>query len=336
MARVPGETWWAGKRTLVTGAAGFIGSHLTEALVRAGAQVRAFVRYNSRNDYGWLEEADQSLIAEVEIFRGDLVNPEAVRRASTGCEVVLHLGALIPIPYSYVHPREYVDANVVGTLNVLEAARAADVARLVHTSTSEVYGTALHVPIDEEHPLQAQSPYAATKVGADKLALSYHQSFDTPVVVARPFNTFGPRQTARAIIPTIITQALTRDRIELGSTTPTRDFMYVEDTAAGMMRCAEVPGVEGEVFNLGTGGEISVGETAARIQALLGTDRPIDEEASRLRPESSEVERLVADGSKAAARLGWRPGVDFDDGLRRTVEWMRTSVERYKPTIYNV
>src|SRR5581483_9523372 len=298
--------------------------------------VLAFVRYNSRNDYGWLETADPALLEEIEIFRGDLANPEAVRRATAGCDVVLHLGALIPIPYSYVHPREFVDANVVRTLNVLEAARAADVARIVHTSTSEVYGTALRVPIDEEHPLQAQSPYAATKVGADKLALSYRQSFDTPVVVARPFNTFGPRQTARAIIPTIITQGLTRDRIELGSTTPTRDFVYVEDTVAGMMRCAEAPDVEGEVFNLGTGREISIGETAARIQALLGIERPIDEQASRRRPEKSEVERLVADGSKALDRLRWRPSTEFDEGLRRTVEWMRTSIERYKPSIYNV
>jgi len=205
--------FWAGRRVLVTGAAGFIGSHLTEALVRAGATVRAFVRYNSRNDYGWLEVADPALVSEVEIFRGDLANPEAVHGAASDREVVLHLGALIPIPYSYRHPREFVTANIEGTLNVLEACRTSGISRLVHTSSSEVYGTALRVPIDEEHPLQAQSPYAATKVGADKLASSYQQSFDTPVVLARPFNTFGPRQTARALIPTIITQALTRDAI---------------------------------------------------------------------------------------------------------------------------
>jgi NAD dependent epimerase/dehydratase len=321
---------------LVTGAAGFIGSHLSEALVAAGASVRAFVRYNSRNDYGWLEAADPAAVAEMEIFRGDLANPEAARNAVAGCDVVLHLGALIPIPYSYKHPREYVTANVEGTLNILEGCRAAEVQRLVHTSTSEVYGTALRVPIDEEHPLQAQSPYAASKVGADKLALSYQQSFDTPVVVVRPFNTFGPRQTARAIIPTIISQALSRDEIQLGSTTPTRDFLYVTDTARGMMRCAEVPGVEGETFNLGTGVEISVGDTAARILEALGVDLPITAADDRKRPRNSEVERLVADISRARDRLGWHPEVDFDEGLRRTIDWLRGSLESYKPAIYNV
>ncbi len=336
MAADAAGAFWQGRRVLVTGAAGFIGSHLAEALVAAGAGVRAFVRYNSRNDYGWLEVADQSAVEEMEIFRGDLANPEAVRNAVQGCDVVLHLGALIPIPYSYKHPREYVTANVEGTLNVLEACRAADVQRLVHTSTSEVYGTALRVPIDEEHPLQAQSPYAASKVGADKLALSYQQSFDTPVVVARPFNTFGPRQTARAIIPTIISQALTRDEISLGSTTPTRDFLYVADTARGMMRCAEVPGVEGETFNLGTGVEISVGDTASRILAALGVEAPIVVAEDRLRPANSEVERLVADTTRANDRLGWRPEVDFDEGLRRTIGWLRGSLESYKPAIYNV
>jgi NAD dependent epimerase/dehydratase len=330
------HTFWSGRATLVTGAAGFIGSHLTEALVRAGARVRAFVRYNSRNDYGWLEVCDPGLVEEVEIFRGDLANPEAVRSATEGCEVVLHLGALIPIPYSYRHPREFVTANVEGTLNVLEACRALDVARVVHTSTSEVYGTALRVPIDEEHPLQAQSPYAATKVGADKLALSYQQSFGTPVVVVRPFNTYGPRQTARAVIPTIISQALTRDRIELGSTTPTRDFLYVEDTVSGMMCCAERAGVEGEVFNLGTGREISIGDTAVMIQELLGSDKPIASADDRRRPTDSEVERLVADVGKAETRLAWRSQTEFPEGLRRTVEWMRTALDRYKPSIYNV
>jgi dTDP-glucose 4,6-dehydratase len=321
---------------LVTGAAGFIGSHLCEALVAAGANVRAFVRYNSRNDYGWLEAADSEAVAEMEIFRGDLANPEAVRSAVAGCDVVLHLGALIPIPYSYKHPREYVTANVEGTLNILEGCRAADVHRLVHTSTSEVYGTALRVPIDEEHPLQAQSPYAASKVGADKLALSYQQSFGTPLVVVRPFNTFGPRQTARAIIPTIISQALTQDSIQLGSTTPTRDFLYVADTARGMMRCAEVPGVEGESFNLGTGLEISVGDTASRILEELGIDLPIIVADDRKRPPNSEVERLVADISRARDRLNWQPEVGFDDGLRRTIDWLRGSLESFKPAIYNV
>jgi dTDP-glucose 4,6-dehydratase len=328
--------FWSGKRVLVTGAAGFIGTHLTEAVVRAGASVRAFVRYNARNDYGWLEVADPALVSETEIFRGDLANPEAVRRATHDRDVVLHLGALIPIPYSYEHPREYVTANIEGTINILEGCRQGDVARLVQTSSSEVYGTAMRVPIDEDHPLQAQSPYAATKVGADTLALSYHQSFETPVVVARPFNTFGPRQTARAVIPTIISQALTRDRIELGATAPTRDFLFVADTVRGLMRCGECTGIEGEVINLGTGTEISVGETARRILAGVGRDLPIIDSDTRLRPPNSEVERLVADCSKAKRLLDWGPSVDFDDGLAQTIEWMRGAIDRYKPSIYNV
>jgi len=330
------DDFWPGRRVLVTGAAGFIGSHLTEALVRAGASVRGFVRYNSRNDYGWLEVADPALVSEVEIFRGDLANPEAVHGAASDREVVLHLGALIPIPYSYRHPREFVTANIEGTLNVLEACRGSEVSRLVHTSSSEVYGTALRVPIDEEHPLQAQSPYAATKVGADKLALSYQQSFDTPVVIARPFNTFGPRQTARAIIPTIITQALTRDSIEIGATSPTRDFLYVEDTVRGIMRCGEQTGIEGEVLNLGTGHEISVGDTAQRILALLGRDLPVVEAPSRFRPPNSEVERLLADCTKAERVLDWQSAVSFDEGLQRTIDWMRGSLAGYKAEIYNV
>lgn len=328
--------FWAGRRVLVTGAAGFIGSHLTEAVVRAGASVRAFVRYNSRNDYGWLEVADPALISEAEIFRGDLANPEAVRDATSDRDVVLHLGALIPIPYSYKHPREFVTANIVGTTNVLEACRRAEVSRLVHTSTSEVYGTALRVPIDEAHPLQAQSPYAATKIGADALALSYQQSFETPVVVARPFNTFGPRQTARAIIPTIVTQALASDTIELGATAPTRDFLYVEDTVRGIMCCAEQLGVEGEVFNLGTGREISVRDTAEKVLASIGREVPIVEAANRLRPPNSEVERLIADCSKAAKLIGWRPLLEFDEGLRRTIDWMRGALSSYKVSIYNL
>ncbi len=327
---------WVGRRVLVTGAAGFIGSHLTEALVRAGASVRAFVRYNSRNEYGWLEVADPALLSEVEIFTGDLANPEAARGATEKCDVVLHLGALIPIPYSYRHPREYVTANIEGTVNILEGCRQAGVSRIVHTSSSEVYGTARTVPISEEHPLQAQSPYAATKVAADKLALSYQQSFGTPVVVVRPFNTYGPRQTARAVIPTIITQALTRDVVELGSTTPTRDFLFVEDTVSGMMRCAEQPGIEGEVFNVGTGGEISVGDTAALILSLLGKSVPVIDASERLRPANSEVERLVADCSKAERLLDWRPRVSFEEGLRRTIDWMTGAIDRYKPEIYNV
>jgi NAD dependent epimerase/dehydratase len=327
---------WSGRRVLVTGAGGFIGSHLAERLATAGAEVRAFVRYTSRGDHGWLEDIAPDAAQAIEVFRGDLANPEAVLGAMSGCEAVFHLGALIPIPYSYRHPREFVTANVGGTLNVLEAARREGPARIVHTSTSEVYGTAQRVPIDEEHPLRPQSPYAASKVGADQLALSYQRSFGTPVVVARPFNTYGPRQSARAVIPTIATQALARDVVELGATAPTRDFLYVEDTAAGIVACAEADGVEGEVVNLGTGSEITIGELAERILRLAGRDVPVSLDEQRLRPPDSEVERLVADVAKARRLLDWEPRVDLDEGLRRTIEWLSRSLEGYKPSLYNV
>ena len=327
---------WSGRRVLVTGAGGFIGSHVCELLVGAGATVRAFVRYNSRNDYGCLEFCEPELREELEIFTGDLANPEAVAGAVAGSEVVLHLGALIPIPYSYRHPREFVTANLEGTLNVLEAARRLEVSRIVQTSTSEVYGTAMTVPIPEHHPLHPQSPYAASKVGSDQLALSYRRSFETPVVVARPFNTFGPRQSARAVIPTIITQALSREAIELGSTSPTRDFVYVEDTARGIIRCAEVDDALGEVINLGTGVEVSIGGIVERVLTLVDRELPVVVAEDRLRPPRSEVERLIADRSKARTMLGWEPAVDFDEGLRRTIEWLRGSLAEYKPNIYNV
>jgi dTDP-glucose 4,6-dehydratase len=327
---------WSGRRVLVTGAGGFIGSHLAERLATAGAEVRAFVRYTSRGDHGWLEDVAPDAAQSIEVFRGDLANPEAVLGAMSGCEAVFHLGALIPIPYSYRHPREFVTANVEGTLNVLEAARREEPARIVHTSTSEVYGTAQRVPIDEEHPLRPQSPYAASKVGADQLALSYGRSFGTPVVVARPFNTYGPRQSARAVIPTIATQALARDVVELGATAPTRDFLYVEDTAAGIVACAEADGVDGEVVNLGTGSEITIGKLAERILRLAGRDVPVSLDEQRLRPPDSEVERLVADVAKARRLLDWEPRVDLDEGLRRTIEWLSSSLEGYKPSLYNV
>jgi NAD dependent epimerase/dehydratase len=331
-----GDSAWDGVDVLVTGAGGFIGSHLVEALVHAGANVRAFVRYNSRNDYGRLEDCEPAVLEEVEVFTGDLGNPEAVAGGVEGREVVLHLGALIPIPYSYRHPREYVTANVEGTINVLEASRRLGVRRVVHTSTSEVYGTAQVVPIPEEHVLRPQSPYAASKLAADHLALSYARSFDTPVVVVRPFNTFGPRQSARAVIPTIISQALTRDVVELGSLTPTRDLTFVGDTAAGMMLAATAEGVEGEVINLGTGKEWSIGQLADDILRLIGVELEIRSVDERQRPPQSEVERLVADWSKAERLLGWRPAVELEDGLLRVIEWMRGAIGRFKPTIYNV
>jgi NAD dependent epimerase/dehydratase len=327
---------WQSRAVLVTGAGGFIGSTLVELLVRRGAGVRAFVRYNSRDDQGRLDDLEPEIRAEVDVYSGDLQNPEAVARAVSGREIVLHLGALIPIPYSYKHPREYVFANVDGTINVLEASRRQDVSRVVQVSSSEVYGTAQTVPIAETHPLNPQSPYAATKVAADQLALTYHRSFGTPVVVARPFNTFGPRQSARAVIPTIITQALTRDRIELGALSPTRDFTFVEDTAAAIAACGVVSGIEGETFNFGTGEEHAVEDVATQILGLIGTTVPVVATDERRRPPASEVERLVADASKARSTLGWMPTTDFETGLERTIGWVRRSLETFRPTVYTI
>jgi dTDP-glucose 4,6-dehydratase len=334
MAKDAHDVSWEGRRVLVTGAGGFIGSHLVEALGTRGASVRAFLRYNSRNDHGWLEELRRP--EGVEIFRGDLSNPEASINAVDGIDTVFHLGALIPIPYSYVHPREFVETNVVGTLNVLEACRRASVRRIVHVSTSEVYGSPETIPIAEDHPIRAQSPYAASKAGADQLALSYRYSFETPVVIARPFNTYGPRQSARAVIPTIVTQALARESIELGTLETTRDFLYVEDTVAGLLSVAAAQGVEGEVINLGTGVETSIAELVERVLALIGADRPVDFAAERLRPADSEVDRLCADAGKAARLLDWRPEVDLDGGLELTIEWIRGALDAYKPSVYNV
>jgi NAD dependent epimerase/dehydratase len=335
MQRGPGQSW-GGRNVLVTGAAGFIGSHLVEYLVREGARVRAFVRYNSRNDWGRLEDVEPGVLGDVDVYPGDLGNPEAVSLATSGCEVVLHLGALIPIPYSFKHAREYVTTNIDGTLNVLEAARRFDVQRVVQVSSSEVYGTAQVVPIPESHPLSPQSPYAATKVGADQLALTYWHSHGVPVVVARPFNTYGPRQSARAVIPTVITQALARDRVELGSTSTTRDFMFVEDTARGLARCADAPGVEGETFNLGTGVEHRISDVVGQIFALVGVDLPVETAADRHRPNSSEVERLLCDATRAHEILEWRHEVELAEGLSRTIDWIRENLDRFKPELYNV
>ena len=327
---------WTGRSVLVTGAGGFVGSHLVELLVARGAKVRGFVRYTSRGDHGWLDRLDPGIQDEVDVFVGDLVNPEAVTGGVAGCEVVLHLGAVIPIPYSYRHPREFVAANVVGTLNVLEAVRRADVRRVVQVSSSEVYGTAQSIPMLEEHPLHPQSPYAATKVGADQLALSYARSFGLPVVVARPFNTFGPRQSARAVIPTIVTQALTRDRIELGATGTTRDFLYVTDTVEGLVRCAEADGVVGEVLNLGTGREHSIQDVVDLVLSATGKDLPIEVAEERQRPPQSEVDRLCAAVERARERLGWEAKVSFEDGLRLTIDWIAESLDSYRPEVYGV
>jgi dTDP-glucose 4,6-dehydratase len=317
------------RKILVTGADGFIGSHLTEALVRAGHDVRAFVLYNSFGSWGWLDRAAPEIKDSLDVFAGDIRDPHGVREAMRGCDTVLHLAALIAIPYSYHSPATYVDTNVTGTLNILQAARDLGVARVVCTSTSEVYGTARYVPIDEEHPLQGQSPYSASKIGADQMALAFHRSFQLPVTLIRPFNTYGPRQSARAVIPTIITQIAAGTRtIKLGALHPTRDFSFVADTVSGFMAMMKGPdSVLGEVVNVGSGFEISVGDTARLIAEVMGADIEITCDNQRLRPDKSEVERLFAGTAKAQRLLGWQPrygGRDgFARGLSETVAWFR-------------
>jgi len=327
---------WSDKLVLVTGAGGFIGSHLVEALAGRGAKVRAFLRYTSRPDDGLLRFADPAKLANVEIVRGDLRDGDAVRLASTGVDTIFHLGALIGIPYSYVHPREVVDTNVIGTFNVLEAARLCKVRRLVHTSTSEVYGTALTERIDESHRLQGQSPYSASKIGADKLVESYARSFGVSAVTIRPFNTYGPRQSARAIIPTIITQALAGREVRLGSLTPTRDLTFVRDTVAGFVLGAEQDAAVGLEINLGTDREVSIGDLARQIAALVGSDINVVQDPARLRPEQSEVMRLHADASLAHRVLGWHPAVQLEAGLAETVDWVRQHTDLYRTGTYEV
>lgn len=331
----------SGKKILVTGSDGFIGSHLTEELVRRGHDVRAFVYYNSFNSWGWLDRSE--LRDSLEVVAGDVRDPFGVKDAMKGCDVVMHLAALIAIPYSYRSPAAYVQTNVEGTLNVVQAARELGVEKVVHTSTSEVYGTARYVPIDEEHPLQGQSPYSASKIGADQIALSFQKSFGTPVAVARPFNTYGPRQSARAVIPTIITQiAGGKTQIKLGALSPTRDFNYVKDIARGFIAVAESDASVGEVINIGSGFEISVGDTAALIAEVMGAKVDIVCESERLRPENSEVERLWASNEKAGKLIGWSPeygGIEgFRRGLTETVGWFSKpeNLAGYKADIYNV
>jgi len=330
-------------RVLVTGADGFIGSHLTEGLVRAGASVRAFVMYNSFNSWGWLDHCAADVKGQFEVFAGDIRDPHGVRTAMTSCDAVLHLAALIAIPYSYHSPDTYVDTNVKGTLNVVQAARTLGVHRVVHTSTSEVYGTARFVPMTEEHPLQGQSPYSASKIGADQIAMSFYTSFSTPVVTLRPFNTYGPRQSARAVIPTVITQiASGQRRIQLGALTPTRDFSYVSDTVAGFMAALHADGAVGEVINLGSSYEISIADTARAIADIMSTDIEIATDDQRLRPEKSEVERLFANNEKARRVLGWTPTYAGIEGLRRglkeTISWFSdpAHMAHYKADRYNL
>ncbi|MEW6153837.1 MAG: GDP-mannose 4,6-dehydratase [Actinomycetota bacterium] len=324
----------AGVTTMVTGAGGFVGSHLVEWLLDQGARVRAFLRYTSEASLGNLAELGPERRAAVECVFGDIRDPGAVAEAMEGQEVVFHLAALIAIPYSYAHPREVVETNVTGTLNVLEAARRHSPRRVVHLSTSEVYGTAQFVPITELHPQQGQSPYSASKIAADRVAESYHRCFGVPVVTVRPFNIFGPRQSQRAVIPTIVSQALAGGPVRLGALTPTRDFTFVTDTAAGIGTAGHAAGVEGREVNLGSGREISVGDLARRAIERCGTGAEVVSTEDRLRPARSEVNRLVADNSRAASLLGWGPTVPLDDGLDRTIEWVRAHPERFCPSEY--
>lgn len=325
---------WSGRRVLVTGAGGFIGSHLAELLVQEGASVRAMVHYNGAGRRGWLDSSRHA--DQMEFVAGDVADQESVWQAVAGCDTVFHLAALIAIPYSYVAPRSYVRTNVEGTLNVMEACRRLDVARVVHTSTSEVYGTALRVPIDEEHPLQGQSPYSASKIGADKIAESYHLSFGLPVVTVRPFNTYGPRQSARAVIPTIITQCLAGQTVKLGNLDPTRDLNFVADTASGFLAAASSENAAGQTYNLGTGREISIGDLARLIGQLAGSPVEVVTDGQRIRPEGSEVERLLASTAKTTRDLGWSSQVSLEEGLARTIDWVRAHQDHYRPGVYAV
>lgn len=329
------------KQVIVTGAGGFIGSHLVETLVQTGVKVRAFIHYNSRNDPGLLRLIDPAVFNSIEFINGDLCDGDAVGAAVRGCDTVFHLGALIGIPYSYRSPLHVAQVNIMGTLNVLLAARAAGVERMIHTSTSEVYGTALRMPIDEDHPLQAQSPYSASKIGADKLAESFYCSYGLPVVIVRPFNTYGPRQSARAIIPTIISQALTSSTITLGNLETRRDFTYVSDTVRGFLNAAQAQGIEGQAVNLGVGKDYTIKEILAVILRIAAesygrSDHTISLDATRLRPEKSEVLRLISDNRRARELMGWEPQVPLEDGLRRTIAWISQNIDLYKPGEYQV
>lgn len=327
------------KKVLVTGADGFIGSHLVEALLGEGCRVKAFVYYNSFNSWGWLDTFPKDKLKDIEIFAGDIRDPNGVREAVRGIDMVFHLAALIGIPFSYHSPDSYIDTNIKGTLNVLQACRDYDVKRVIVTSTSEVYGTAQYVPIDERHPLQGQSPYSASKIGADRIAESFHRSFGSPVIIARPFNTYGPRQSARAVIPTIVTQLLNnRKEIHLGSLHPTRDLNYVGDICKGFISLAGCDKAVGREINIGSGTEISIGNLADQMIKLTGSDAKIVSDDQRKRPEKSEVERLVCDNGLIRKLTGWKPEVSLKEGLERTIAWLRDkdNLNRYKWDIYNV
>ena len=324
------DNHWSRKKVLVTGAGGFIGSHLIERLIDLGADVKGFARYNSRNDWGLLEIIPSQKLDSLQIISGDLQDYDAVFSAVRDVDVIFHLGSLISIPYSYIRPRDTIENNILSTLNILTAARDLGVEKVVHTSSSEVYGTALYVPIDEKHPLQGQSPYSASKIGADKIAESFYCSFDLPVATIRPFNTYGPRQSARAIIPTIITQAIEQEKIKLGSLFPTRDYTFVKDTVNGFISTAESKSSIGEVINIGSNFEISMGDLAQRISSLLNKDIEITQDSSRVRPLKSEVKRLWCDNAKAKRLLGWEPQVSLDEGLKETIEWVSENKKMIK------
>jgi len=327
---------WQGKKVLVTGAGGFIGSHLTEALLKAGAHVRVFIRYNSRDGRGNLEDLEPSLLGQLEIVAGDLRDADAIDRAVKGRDVVFHLAALVGIPYSYQNPREVVETNVLGTFNVLISARDHEVERVICTSTSEVYGSALYVPIDEKHPLQGQSPYSASKIGADKIAESFYASYNLPVVTIRPFNCYGPRQSARAIIPTLITQALASKEVKLGNLEAKRDFTFVEDTVAGFLAAAIEPKAIGKVINVGSGQEISIGELAELVLKTTQSSAKLVIDPQRIRPSKSEVNRLLADNRLAKEILGWEPKVSFAEGIYRTVAWIEKNLDRFQVGKYQI
>lgn len=331
------------KKILITGADGFIGSHLTEVLVEKGAKVRPFVLYNSFNSWGWLDHCSAKIKKELDIFSGDIRDPYGVKKAMQGCDVVLHLAALIAIPYSYHSPETYVDTNIKGTLNIVQAARELEIEKVVHTSTSEVYGTARYVPIDEKHPLQGQSPYSASKIGADQIAMSFYLSFDTPVSIIRPFNTYGPRQSARAVIPSVIIQIANGvEQIKLGALHPTRDFNFIEDTVAGFIAVAESEKSIGEVINVGSGYEISIKDTTQMIAKIMRADIEITSDNERFRPKNSEVERLWAGNAKIRTLTGWTPKHTGKDGLwsglEKTISWFSDpeNLQHYKWDIYNV
>jgi dTDP-glucose 4,6-dehydratase len=330
------STFWQGKNVLVTGAGGFIGSHLVEKLAQSGAGVRAFVRYNSRGDPGLLSMLPKGILDKLEIIPGDLRDLQALLSASRDVEIIFHLGALIAIPYSYKHPAEVVESNVMGTMNVLLASRENRIERLVHTSSSEVYGSAVRVPIDESHPLQGQSPYSASKIGADKIAESFYCAYDLPVVTVRPFNTFGPRQSARAVIPSIIIQALNQNEVHLGNLEANRDFTYVSDTVDGFLCAGHTPSVEGKTINLGVGREIKIMDLTDEIISILGKPVKIVVDSERLRPEKSEVTRLLSDNRLAKELLGWTPQVSLQEGLFKTIEWISEHREYYHSLQYQI